>query len=82
MMRLTTAAKYKMMSEYCTMEEVAATLDPKASMIILAKNATIGKYDNGTNIFRSESSIGYVYMYWVCVYVLGVCVCMCLRDML
>jgi hypothetical protein len=57
MMRLPTAAKYKMMSEYCTMEEVALILDPKASMIILAKNATIGKYDNGTKMFRSERFI-------------------------
>jgi hypothetical protein len=46
MMRLPTAYKYKMMSEYCTMEEVALTLDPKASITILAKNATMGKYDN------------------------------------
>jgi hypothetical protein len=62
-----------MMSEYCTMEEVALTLDPKASMIILAKNATVGKkHDNRTNMSRLERAIvmcgaGYVMMRFNCV---------------
>ncbi len=40
------------MSEYCTIDDVAFTLDANASIMILMKNPTIAKKDSGMHIFK------------------------------